>query len=224
MVANINFQEELFDLEHSATHLVSRTSLFNPPSMVKCQYVDCDIKVFEYENREPKIASVDYGMLVPISEIKNNLDIETSIVPRIVGFPMQKHDDQHKMGAHALAIYSSTQFSFSLVASQRRPNVPKLTRAPVVSVSNYIQKLPNVNGYNLTELSSHLAQAPIQLTVIGVDPHDSSSSRCEKALPPTRQARNLHQDKVHPHRCERLGRPPQPGNRQFRLTTSHPHL
>ena len=75
---------------------------------------------------------------------------------------MQKYD-QHKMWAHALAIYSSTQFSMMLAASQRRPNVPKITRAPVVSVSNYIQKLPNVNGDILTELDSHLAKVPIKL-------------------------------------------------------------
>jgi hypothetical protein len=47
--------------------------------------------------------------------------------------------------------------------------VPKLTGAPVVGISNYIQKLPNVNGYNLTELDSHLAQAPIKLTTMGID-------------------------------------------------------
>jgi hypothetical protein len=57
-----------------------------------------------------------------------------------------------------------------LAASQRRPNLPKLTGAPVVSVSNYIQKLPNVNGDNLTELDSHLAQTPIELTAMGVEP------------------------------------------------------
>jgi hypothetical protein len=94
--------------------------------MVKCQYAECDIKVVDYENREPKTTCVDYGMLVPISEIKNNLGIETGIVPKIDGFSMQKHDDQHKMWACTLAIYSYTKFSFSLAASQRRPNVPKL--------------------------------------------------------------------------------------------------
>jgi hypothetical protein len=69
-------------------------------------------------------------------------------------------------------MYSSTQFSFSQVASQRRPNVPKLKGTPVVSVSNYIQKLPNVNGDNLPELDSHLAHAPIKLVAMGVD-HDT---------------------------------------------------
>jgi len=72
------------------------------------------------------------------------------------------------MWAHALSIYSSTKFSFSLVASQRRPNVPKLTRARVVSVSEYIQKIPNVNGAILTELDSHLAQTSIKLISMGV--------------------------------------------------------
>jgi hypothetical protein len=169
IVSNVNFQEELFNLEHYAANLVSRTKLFEPPKAVKCQYANTDIKTYDYENREPKTVCVDYGILVPISEIRNNLGIDTGIVPKIVGFPMQKHDDRHKMWAHALAIYSLTQFSMMLVASQRRPNVPKLTGAPVVSVSNYIQKLPNVNGDNLIELDSHLARAPIKRTAMGVD-------------------------------------------------------
>ena len=80
------------------------------------------------------------------------------------------------MCTHALAIYSSTQFSMMLVASQRRPNVPKLIGAPVVSVSNYIQKLPYVNGDNLTELDSHLAQAPIKLTAMGIEPDTKQAS------------------------------------------------
>ena len=106
--------------------------------MVKYQYANTDIKIYDYENREPKTACVDYGLLVPISEIRNNLGINTGIMPKIDGFPMQKYDVQHKMWAHALAIYSLTQFSIILAASQRRSNVPKLTGAPVVSVSNYI--------------------------------------------------------------------------------------
>ena len=40
----------------------------------------------------------------------------------------------------------------------------------MVSVSKYIQKLPNVNGDNLTELDSHLAQAPIKLSTMGIEP------------------------------------------------------
>jgi len=138
--------------------------------MVKCQYAVNDINVFDYENREPKTSCTDYGLLVPISEIKNNLGIYTGIIPKIARFHMQKHDDKHKMWAHALAIYSSTQFSFSLDASQRRPNLPKLIGAPVVGISNYIQKLSHVNGDNLIELDSHLAQASIKLTTMGFDP------------------------------------------------------
>jgi hypothetical protein len=155
IVANIHLQEKLFNLEHAASHLVSRTNLFEPPSMVKYQYGVCEIQVFDHESREPKTTCVDYGVLVPTSEIKKNLGIDTGIVPKISSFSMHKHDDQHKIWAHALAIYSSTQFSISLAASQRRPHVPKLTGTSVVNVSNYIQKLSNVNGGNLTELDSH---------------------------------------------------------------------
>jgi hypothetical protein len=108
-------------------------------------------------------------MLVPISEIKNYLGINTGIVPKIVGFPMQIHDDQHKMWAYALAIHRSTLLSISLDASPKRSNVPEHIGTPVVNVSNYTRKLPNVNGDNLTELDSHLAQAPIKLRGMGID-------------------------------------------------------
>jgi len=128
-------------LEHFAANLVSRTKLFEPPKTVKCQYANTDIKIYDYEKIEPKTACVDYGLLIPISEIMNNLCIDTGIVPKIVGFPMQKHDVQHKMWAHALAIYNSTQFSVLLAASQRRPNVPKLTGAPIFGISNYIKEV-----------------------------------------------------------------------------------
>jgi hypothetical protein len=102
--------------------------------------------------------------------------VDIGVVPKISGFSMQKHDDQHKMWAHALDIYSSSQFSFSLAASLSRPHVPILTGASVVNVSNYVQKLPNVNGDNLTELDSHSAQAPIKLTTMGVDPETKQAS------------------------------------------------
>ena len=64
IVSNINFQEELFNFEHFAANFVSRTELFEPPKMVKCQYTHTDIKFYDYENREPKTACVYYG---PIS-------------------------------------------------------------------------------------------------------------------------------------------------------------
>jgi hypothetical protein len=80
------------------------------------------------------------------------------------------------MWTHALAIYSPAQFSLMMAASQRRPNVPKMTGAPVVSISNYMQKLPNVNDDNLTELDSYLAQSPIKLTTMDVDPDTRQAS------------------------------------------------
>jgi hypothetical protein len=42
------------------------------------------------------------------------LGIETGIVPTIAGFNMQKHDDQHKLWLHALAIYDSFNLAFTL--------------------------------------------------------------------------------------------------------------
>jgi hypothetical protein len=45
IVANINFQEELFNLEQSATHSVSSTGLFEPPKVVKCQFAYTNITI-----------------------------------------------------------------------------------------------------------------------------------------------------------------------------------
>jgi hypothetical protein len=52
--------------------------------------------------------------LTHISEIKNMLGIDTGIVPNIVGFNMQKHDDYHNLWARALASYGSSAFALSL--------------------------------------------------------------------------------------------------------------
>ena len=41
-------------MEHSSANLVSRTKLFETPKMAKYQYADKDIKIYDYENREPK--------------------------------------------------------------------------------------------------------------------------------------------------------------------------
>jgi hypothetical protein len=80
------------------------------------------------------------------------------------------------MWAHDLAIYSYPQVSFNLVAFERQPHVPKLSGAYAINVSNYIQKLPNVNGNDFSKLDSHLALAPINLTAMGVDPETKQSS------------------------------------------------
>jgi len=50
IVSNINLQEELFNLEYFAANLISRTELFEPPKVVKCQYANTDIKIYDYEN------------------------------------------------------------------------------------------------------------------------------------------------------------------------------
>jgi hypothetical protein len=79
--------------------------------MVFCQYAGREIKTHDYANLEPKTACVNYGLLTHIFEIKHNLGIDAGIVPKIAGFNMQKHNDQHKLWAHALAIYGSSSFS-----------------------------------------------------------------------------------------------------------------
>jgi hypothetical protein len=37
IISKINFQEELFNLEHALKHLVNITHLFKPHDMVRCQ-------------------------------------------------------------------------------------------------------------------------------------------------------------------------------------------
>jgi hypothetical protein len=69
--------------------------------------------------------------LTHIFEIKNNLGIDNGIVPKIVGFNLQKHDDHYKLWAHVLGIYGSYKTIFNLETSNLRPDVPKLSRTPV---------------------------------------------------------------------------------------------
>ena len=73
-----------------------------------------------------------------ISEIKKKLGIDTGVVPTIVGFNMQKHDDQHKLWAHALAIYGSSKMVFNMKNLNLRPDVPKLSGTPDLNVFAYI--------------------------------------------------------------------------------------
>ena len=81
LIAKISFQEEMFNLEQSGKALPNFTSLFEPPTTTRCQYISKEIKICDYENREAIIACVDYGLLTHISEIKNNVGIDTDIVP-----------------------------------------------------------------------------------------------------------------------------------------------
>jgi hypothetical protein len=104
-VAKISFQEELFNLEQSGKALPNRIRLFKSPPTTRCQYISKEIKTYDSENPKTKSDCVDYGLLTHISEIKNILGIDTSIVPKIVGFSMQKHDDWHKLWSQALSIY-----------------------------------------------------------------------------------------------------------------------
>ena len=104
-----------------------------------------------------------------ISEIKNNLGIDTGIVPKTSGLNMQKHEDWHQLSTHALAIYGSNKVPFNLKTSRLRPDVPTLSGTHVLNVFAYIQKLPNVTGDDITSLDAHLAKGPMRLTTMGVD-------------------------------------------------------
>jgi len=55
-VSNIKFQEELFKLEQSGKALSNRIRNFEIPSIVRCLYANREIKVRDFENREPKTA------------------------------------------------------------------------------------------------------------------------------------------------------------------------
>jgi hypothetical protein len=176
LVSNITFQEELFKLEQSGKPLPNRIRNFRVPGIVRCQYANTEIKIHDYENREPKTSCFDYGLLTHISEIKNNLGIDTGIIPKILGHNMQMYEDRHQLWAHSLAIYGSDKVAFLLRASRFRPGVPTLSGTPVMNVFAYIQKLPNVNGEDIAALDAHLAQAPMRLTSMGVDPETKQAS------------------------------------------------
>ena len=92
--------------------------------------------VHGYENREPKTACFDYGLLTHVSEIKNNLGIDTCVVPKISGYIMQKHEDRHQLWAHALAIYGSDKVAFSLRTSKRKERKKSLTRGHVEDIGS----------------------------------------------------------------------------------------
>jgi len=47
---------------------------------------------------------------------------------------------------------------------------------PVLDVSAYIQKLPTVTAEDISKLDAHLAQTPMRLTTMGVDPKTKQAS------------------------------------------------
>jgi hypothetical protein len=108
--------------------------------------------VHDYENREPTTACFDYGRLTHVSEIKNNLAIDTCVVKKNSGYTMQKHEDWHQLWAHALAIYGSDKVASTLRTSRFRPYVPTLFGTSVINVFTYIQKLHNVTGDDISAL------------------------------------------------------------------------
>jgi hypothetical protein len=90
---------------------------------------------------------------------------------------MQKHDDQHKLWSRALAIYGASNPILSLRVSNRIRDVSRLSLAPVTNnVSAYIQKLLNVTCDKLYELDAHLAQAPMKIMAMDVDPETKQAS------------------------------------------------
>ena len=88
---------------------------------------------------------------------------------------MQKHEDRYQLWAHALAICGSDKVAFNLRTSRFKPG-PVLSRTHVLNVFAYIQKLPNITGDDIAALDAHLAQAPMRLTAIGVDPETKQAS------------------------------------------------
>ena len=89
---------------------------------------------------------------------------------------MQKHEDRHQLWTHALAINGSPKFSLYLKTSILRPDVPMLSRTQVLNVFAYVKKLPNVTVDDIAELDAHLAEAPMRLTTMGVDPKTKQAS------------------------------------------------
>jgi hypothetical protein len=93
--------------------------------------------------------------LTHISEIKNNLGIDTGIVPKVSGFNTQKHEDRHQLWTHVISIYGLNKVAFNLKPSRLRLDVPTLSRTHVLNVSTYIQNLPNVTNDDITTLDAH---------------------------------------------------------------------
>ena len=54
LVSNIKFQEELFKLKQSGKTLPNRIRNFQIPTLARCQYANTEIRIHDYENREPK--------------------------------------------------------------------------------------------------------------------------------------------------------------------------
>ena len=68
------------------------------------------------------------------------------------------------------------RFFINLRTSRSKLDVPRLSRTPVLNVSAYIQKLPNVIGDDISELDAYLAYVPMRLTTIGIDPETKQAS------------------------------------------------
>jgi hypothetical protein len=88
---------------------------------------------------------------------------------------MQKHEDRHQLWTRALAICGSDKFVFNMRASRFRRG-PILSGTHVLNVYAYIQKLPNINGDDIVALDAHLAQAPMRMTTMGVNPETKQAS------------------------------------------------
>jgi hypothetical protein len=66
VVSNIKFQEELFKLKQPGVPLPNRVREFQSPPCARCLYANREIKVHDYENREPKTTCFDYGLLTHV--------------------------------------------------------------------------------------------------------------------------------------------------------------
>ncbi len=92
-------------------------------------------------------------MLTHVSEIKNNLGIDTGIVPKIYGYNMQKYEDRHQVWTHALVVRGSDKVAFNLRSSILKPG-SVLSGTLVLNVSAYFHMLPNINGDDIAALDA----------------------------------------------------------------------
>jgi len=109
-------------------------------------------------------------MSICISEIKTVLvSTMLSFHRSLVFYTSNEH--HQKLCTKAFASPRSSLTLVVLVVDRRWYNVSELDDLIIVIVSKLcVRKLSNANGDNLDDLDPHLAQTPMKLTTMGVDP------------------------------------------------------